>query len=130
VRQLREAVESASKAQTQTQATSVYLSAQQSRLIQVNAALTSVRSELSTAIAQSQEAARMVNLAKEAVGAATNPADRAEAEDMIKMFTARTEQTAAHEQRLRNRETDLAQQLQAEEQRWSALVSRLEQLIK
>jgi hypothetical protein len=36
----------------------------------------------------------------------------------------------AREQELRNRETELAQALQAEEARWTDLTSRLEQAIK
>ena len=60
VRQLRLAVEEAHKEQSRVQYLAVYLSAQQSRLIQLNNRLDAVRTELAGVQAQSQAVARLL----------------------------------------------------------------------
>src|SRR5438034_2077389 len=66
VRQLRVAVEQSTRSQTQTQALGVYLSVQQSRILQVTTRLDSVRKELDTAAARSREiASHLANIEAE-----------------------------------------------------------------
>ena len=63
VRQLRLAVEESIRSQTQTQALGVYLSAQQSRIVQVASRLDAVRRDVEAASDRSQAmATRMANI--------------------------------------------------------------------
>ena len=130
VRQLRVSLEEAARTQAQTQALAVYLSAQQSRMVQLSARLDAVRNDLSGASARGREAARNMAEAQQEAAQATDPRGRAEAADMVLMFKQQADQAAAQEQAFRSRETDLAQALQAEEARWADLIARLEQSIK
>ena len=68
VRQLRQAVEESSRQQGQIQGLSVYLPAQQSRLMQIGAQLDAVRTELAAASARSQEFANLLSGAQTEAG--------------------------------------------------------------
>ena len=130
VRLLRLAVEESSKAQTQTQALSVSLSAQQSRMQQISARLETTRSELVATTARLKEANRLVEAAKADLAQTTNPQERKQEEAMLATFIESTAQTAAQERQLRIRESELTQAMQTEEQRWADLIARLEQLTR
>ena len=129
VRQLRAAVEEAARSQTQTQALGVYLSAEQSRLVQLGARLEAVRNDLGGATMRSRDAAWRLTAAQQEAAQAQNAADRAEAASMVQMFKDQADQAAEQEQQLHLREADLSQAMQAEEARWADLIVRLEQQI-
>lgn len=130
VRQLRLAIEESAKTQTQTQAMSVYLSAQQSRLIQTSARLDAVRTELGGAVAQTRMFAAQAASAQSELAQTTVAAERAHLTEMVRMFKDQADRAAEHEERIRNRETELLQAFRADEARWMELIARLEQLIK
>jgi chromosome segregation ATPase len=129
VRLLRAAVEDTGKRQNETQAMAVYLSAQQSRLVQISQQLESTRSELTTVSAQLEQ---FKTLLKSMQGDAQSikPEEREEAEGMMKLFKPQLDQAAAKEQQLKAREFELSQALVTEQGRWSDLINRLEQMIK
>ena len=130
VRQLRVAVEDSTRTQSQIQMLSVYLSAQQSRMIQVTSRLDATRRELADAAARSREAAIRVSNAQTEAVEAKRPEEREEAADMVHMFKEQVDAAAAREQALRAREAELLQAWQAEEARWAELITKLEQSVK
>ena len=130
VRLLRAAVEESSKAQTQTQALGVSLSAQQSRMQQISSRLETTRSELVAVTARLREANRLLEGAKADLAQTTNPQERKQEEGMIAMFAQGVADTTEQERRLRARDAELTQALQIEEQRWADLIARLEQLTR
>jgi hypothetical protein len=76
VRQLRQAVEESGRQQAQIQGLTVYLSAQQSRLMQVGAQLETVRKELASATERSQEFTNLLSSAQTEVARATTVEER------------------------------------------------------
>jgi hypothetical protein len=130
VRQLRLAVEESMRSQTQTQTLGVYLSAQQSRIVQVASRLDVVRSELAGVSLASQSTATRLASNEDRLSQVTNPNERLALEDHIRQMTLEQKTLSLHEQQARNRETELSQALQLENDRWADLISRLEQLIK
>ena|SRR5437868_7930313 len=130
VRQLRVAVEESTRSQMQTQALGVYLSVQQSRILQVTTRLDSARKELEAATARSHEiASHLANIEAE-LPRVTEPQRRAALEDANRSLKMEQETVGLKEQQARNRDGELSQALQLEDARWSELISRLEQLIK
>src|SRR5262245_36712770 len=130
VRQLRVAVEELTRSQTQTQALGVYLSVQQSRILQMATRLDSAQKELDAATVRSREiASQLENIQTELRGIA-EPQRRALLEDLIQQLKAEQQRVALQEQQSRSREGELSKALQIEETRWNELISRLEQLIK
>ena len=127
VRQLRLAVEESSRQQSQIQGLSAYLSAQQSRLIQVGAQLDAVRQELTDASARSQEFANLLSGAQSEAAQATSVEEREQAYDMGRLFKQQAASAAERERQIRERESVLTQVLQTEESRWLDLMTRLEQ---
>lgn len=129
LRQLRLAVEESARSQVQTQALGVYLSVQQSRLLQVATRLDAARKELDTATVRSREIATQLTNIDDALPRATEPR-RVELEEANRQLKAEHASVGMQEQQARSREGELSQALQLEEARWSDLISRLEQLIK
>jgi chromosome segregation ATPase len=130
LRQLRVAVEELTRSQTQTQALGVYLSVQQSRILQVATWLESARKELETATTGSQDITwRLGNLNNE-LSQVTEPGRRTEVEGAIRQLKHEQEMVGRQLQQARIRESELSQALQLEESRWTELISRLEQLTK
>jgi hypothetical protein len=130
LRQLRVAVEELTRSQAQTQGLGVYLSVQQSRILQVAARLDLARKELETASIRSQEiTTTLANLDDELLRV-VEPQQRSRIEEGIRHLKYEQTSVGLHEQQARNRETELSQALQQEESRWTDLISRLEQLIK
>ncbi len=130
VHQLRLAIEELTRSQTQAQALGIYLSAEQSRIVQLATRLDSVRKELDTADARSHEmTSQLANIeAQLNQGLAQDVRTLYERES--RMLKQELERLATQEQQIRNRESEITQSLQLEENRWTDLISKLEQLIK
>ena len=128
VRELRLAVQQLAQTQSQTQALGVYLSVQQGRVLQVSAQLEAARKELdSTASAANDMAAKLADL-EEQLPRVSDAGERSAIQSEIPVIRREQRLLAAREQQARNRELELSQSLQAEESRWSTLISRLEAL--
>ena len=129
VRQLRLAVEESSRRQGQTQAISVYLAAQQSRMVQLSTRLDAVRKDLDAAEAASRQ---MVTLAANAEGDLARsmpPEERSESASMLRLFKDQAAGAVAREQRIRQQEAELLQAIQVEDTRWRDLIARLQQAV-
>jgi len=129
LRQLRMAVEESTRTQTQTQALGVYLSVQQSRILQVASRLDTARKELDSATIRSRDIASHLANMDEELPRATEPQRRA-LEDAVRSLKSEQASVGLQEQQARSREAELSQMLQVEDSRWTDLISRLEQLIK
>jgi hypothetical protein len=133
VRLLRLAVEDGTKRQAEVQALGVSLSAQQSRMIQLNARIDAVRSEIAAAESRAKQGAFFVQNAQEDIQtnlASADPDERREAAEMLQLFKQQADEATAAMDRLRSRESDLTQAMRIEEQRWSDLINRLEQAVR
>jgi hypothetical protein len=128
VRELRLAVQQLAQTQSQTQALGVYLSAQQSRVLQVSSQLDAARRELETAVFQTSEVGAKLAELEEELPRVSEPAQRNAIQDGLRGIRREHGLLSAKEQQVRNRELELSQSLQAEESRWSSLISRLEAL--
>jgi DNA repair exonuclease SbcCD ATPase subunit len=129
LRQLRVAVEELTRSQTQTQALGVYLSVQQSRILQVATRLDSARKDVETAVTRSQDIRwRLANLNEE-LPQAIGP-ERTQLDGAIRQLKHEQGTVGLQEQEARTRESELSQALHLEESRWTDLISRLEQLTK
>jgi paraquat-inducible protein B len=129
VKQLRLAVEESTRSQGQTQALGVYLSVQQTRLVQVGTRLDTARKELDDLTIRSRELATQLARVDDELPRAMEPM-RAELEEVKKHLKTEQMTVTLHEQQARSREGELSQAFQLEDARWSDLVSRLEQLTK
>jgi hypothetical protein len=130
IRQLRLAVEDATRSQTQTQALGVYLSAQQSRLVQVSARADAARKELDAVALRSREIGDRLAAVTEGLRDASDQTIRLQLEDAGRELKREQASIAAQQVLLQGREDELSQMLQVEHARWTDLISRLEQLIK
>ena len=130
VRQLRHAVEESMRSQTQTQALGVYLSAQQSRILQVAGRLDSARRDLDSASDRAQGIATRMTSIEDMLSRVTEPSERAALESENRAMTLERKRFNLQEQQARNREAELSQSLQLENDRWTDLIARLEQVIK
>lgn len=129
VRQLRLAVEEMARSQSETQALTVYLSAQQSRMQQADQQLAAVRREIDSGNAARQDLeARLTNLLAEQ--SRVPPDQRAQIEDAINGFRAEQARIDLGLQQARSRENDLSRVVQSEETRWNELIARLERLAR
>lgn len=129
VRQLRLAVEELSKSQTQTQALGVYLSVQQSRIVQVANRLDAAQRDLDAAAARSREMEGRVMTITDELQRISDPRTRAELEGAAREFKAEQRLVDLQWQQARSRESELSQALQLEESRWTDLIARLEKLV-
>src|SRR5688572_15827178 len=128
VRELRLAVQQLAQTQSQTQALGVYLSVQQSRVLQVSSQLDAARKELdSTAIQANELATKLADLEEE-LPRVSDSTHRNAIQDGIRGIRREHAAASAQAQQARARETELSQSLQAEESRWSTLITRLEAL--
>jgi chromosome segregation ATPase len=128
VRELRMAVQQLAQTQSQTQALGVYLSVQQSRVLQVSSQLDAARKELDTTAFQASDLAAKLADLDEQLPRVSDPAERNAIRDGIRGMRREHALVSAREQQARNREQELSQSLQTEESRWSTLISRLEAL--
>jgi hypothetical protein len=130
VHALRLAVEESMRSQTQTQALAVYLSAEQSRLVQVTGRLDAVRSELNAARAHSRELADSFANVQTQLAGNLQPEMRVQLQEMSRVLKQQADRAAEQEQTINTRESELNQAFQVEETRWAELIGRLDQLIK
>ena len=128
VRELRLAVQQLSQTQSQTQALGVYLSVQQSRVLQVSSQLDTARRELDAAAGHTSEMAAKLGDLEDELPRVTDPDMRKAIQEQARVFRREHATAAAQERQARTREQELSQSMQAEESRWSALISRLEAL--
>ena len=136
VRALRAAIERYAEGQIQTQTITGLLDVQQRRMADVNARLDAVRREVAGA---SEHVQRLTNelttfermndsaLVKQGVSAEDS---RREVESMRAHARNQFEMNAANLQGLRARESELLNQLAADETRWNELVGRLDQWLR
>ncbi len=128
IRQLRFAIEQSSRTQTQAQALGIFLSAQQSRILQVTTRLDEARRELGAAaqraVATSNELARL----EEAIPHLADPNERMAVEDRTKSLKLESKNIATQEQQARTHEAEMLQAWQQEEARWNDLIARLQQI--
>jgi hypothetical protein len=127
---LRQAVEDATKAQTQTQGLAVYLSAQQSRLVFTAGRLDAVRRELDASTATVLRLTEQMTEREAAIAQVAHPELRAEYQAVMPRMKRELSLASDADQRLRAREAALAQSLQQDESTWRDLIARLEQAIK
>ena len=130
VRQLRLAVEESTRTQAQTQALGVYLSVQQSRLVQVTARLDAARKELDDITVRAKQMAADLSRNNEALLREANPQVRAGLESENRALKSELEHIGLQDGQVRSREAELSQMLLAETTRWTDLISTLERLIK
>lgn len=130
VRQLRVAVEEGTRRQAEVQALAVSLSAQQSRMLQLNTRLDAVRTEIAGAEQRAKQSAFFLGSAQEDATQSTDPEERKQAAEMLKLFKQGADEAAAAIESLRRRQSDLQAAMQIEEQRWSDLINRLEQSVR
>jgi len=130
IRQLRVAVEESTRSQTQTQALGVYLSVQQSRILQGATRLESARKELDAVSLRSREIASQLENFQGEIIRVTEPQRRAQLEDANQQLKFEQRRVVEQEQQARAREAELSLALQVEESRWTDLITRLEQLIR
>jgi DNA repair exonuclease SbcCD ATPase subunit len=130
LRQLRVAVEELTRSQTQTQALSVYLTVQQSRMLQASNFLDAARKDLETATTRSRELTWRLGNLNDELRQAADPERRTQLEDAIRQVKHDQGTIGLQEQQARARENELSQALHVEQSRWADLISRLEQLTK
>ena len=130
VRLLRMAVEKSTQTQTQLQGLSVYLSAQQSRLIQTSARVDTIRKDLDIAVRDSKALADRVAAARASLANELNPDLKAQVQDMLTAITREAAHATAYEAQIRAREAESLADLQTEFTRWSELIARLEQAMR
>jgi len=130
VRQLRLAIEKATQVQTQIQGLSVYLSAQQSRLIQVSGRLDVARGELDRVALNVRDLTNKLVALSVPPNQPVAPEMRIAIEQQTTAFKNELKLASEHEAQLRARESATASELQTELARWTDLISRLEQLIR
>ena len=128
VRELRLAVQQFAQTQSQTQALGVYLSVQQSRILQVSSQLETARRELDGVSRQSTEVTSKLADLEEELPRISDPMQRNAVQEAIREMRREQALATAQEQQLRNRELELSQTMQTEESRWSTLLTRLESL--
>jgi hypothetical protein len=130
IRQLRLAVEDSTRSQTQTQALSVYLSAEQARLVQLSSRLDAARKDLDALTSQSRDLASGLSETASTMARTTNAVEREQLVRQSREIEQEQRSVAAREQQARAREADLSQSLDVENARWTDLIGRLEQAIK
>jgi len=128
VRELRLAVQQFAQTQSQTQALGVYLSVQQSRILQVSSQLETARRELDGVSRQSSDVTSKLADLEEELPRISDPMQRNAVQEAIREMRREQALATAQEQQLRNRELELSQTMQTEESRWSSLLTRLESL--
>ena len=130
VRLLRMAIEKSTQVQTQIQGLSVYLSAQQSRLINVSGRLDAARTELDRVTLNTRDITNKLALLASPPTQPVTPELRLAVEQQTTAIKNELKIVSEHEAQLRARESAIAAELQTEIARWTDLTGRLEQLIK
>ena len=129
VRQLRAALEESTRTQTQTQALSMHLSAQQARLLQASGRLDAARRELDRVTTLWRNESLDVKTTEEQLRNA-HPDMRGQMQELMRVVQLAFTKVAAELEQAQSRELEASQSLQTEEARWDDLINRLEQLVK
>lgn len=130
LRQLRLAVVELGRIQTQTQAVSAHLTAQQGRIQQAAARFDTARDELQAASMRSREVAYRLESIDRRVEESQNADQLAMLKETRKEILTQQAAMLAREEQARATVAELSSALATEEARWADLVSRLEQLLK
>jgi hypothetical protein len=130
IRTLRATIERTSESQLQGQILGLYLSLQQNRVTQATARLDAVRREVEGVSNQARATADQVAEMDAALLQETDPVKRRVFEQQQRDFKQQAAQVAAMEEQVKAREAEAYQAAQTEEQRWTELIGRLEQLLK
>ncbi len=130
VRGLRAALEKTSSTQLQGSILGMYLNVQQNRVAQASNRLDAIRRDLDGITARARELAQQSANTDAQLPQTTDPEERKQLELAQRASKQEWEQLAPLEQQARARETEAYQLQQAEEQRWTELIARLEQLLK
>jgi hypothetical protein len=94
----------------------------------VSSQLEAAHKELDTAVGRSSELTSRLASIEEDLTRIREADRRAQIQDAGREMKRELSVATAQEQQARNREQELSQSLQAEESRWSALITRLEAL--
>jgi hypothetical protein len=135
VRALRGVIERYAESQIQTQALTSLMDVQQRRLADVNTRLDAVRKELDAASLRMQDVSRRLTDSEQATPedlrhappTATPAERRAMLEEMRGVIRHEFEALSAQVDQIRVRDSELRNQLAAEEGKWNELVGRLDQ---
>jgi hypothetical protein len=131
VRQVRLAIEESTRAQTQTQATAVYLTVQKDRIFQLTTRLDGIRKDLDNATREaSSMASELASNEKALADGSAPPQIRQQLTDSIPQLRLAVSEANGRVQSHRFREQEVVLSLQTEEARWNDLISRMEQAIK
>jgi len=128
VRQLRLAVEALARSQTETQTLSVYLQAQQGRIMQITQQLDAARKEIDSATASTRDLETQVKVMQDEASGLTERGQRAGLESAIRAMEAERNGLDLKLQQARARENDLSRTLALEENRWNDALSRMQRL--
>lgn len=129
LRQLRLAVEESTRRQTETHALGVFVSGQQSRLVQATTRLDGARRELDVVSNRSNQLSTALTDSEAEIRSA-KPEERPALELHARRLKEELEMIGPQLQRAQMREAELSQVLQAEEARWTDLLTKLEQLVR
>jgi len=130
VRQLKVALQEASRSQNQMQALNISLTAQQSRLAQVSTRLDTAEEDLQQAMSRTREAVTAIATAQNETRPNISTEERAQLAEMVKMFRQQADEAQTRENNARARRDDLMNAFRAEEARWLQLVAKLEEIVK
>jgi hypothetical protein len=130
VRQMKVALQEASRSQNQMQALNISLTAQQSRLAQVSARLDTAEEDLQQAMSRTQEAVTVIATAQNESRPNASVEERAQLAEMVKTFRQQAEQAQTRENNARVRRDELMNAFRAEEARWLQLVAKLDEIVK
>ena len=130
VRQLKVALQEASRSQNQMQALNISLTAQQSRLAQVSTRLDTAEEDLQQAMSRTREAVTAIATAQNETRPNISTEERAQLAEMEKMFRQQADEAQTRENNARARRDDLMNAFRAEEARWLQLVAKLEEIVK
>ena len=130
VRNLKVALQEASRSQNQMQALSISLTAQQSRLAQVSARLDTAEEDLQQAMSRTQEAVTAIATAQNELRPNASVEERAQLAEMVKTFRQQSDQAQVRENNARVRRDELMNAFRAEEARWLQLVAKLDEIVK
>lgn len=131
LRLLRQAVEKSTDTQTQIQALTAALSAQQSRLLQVSSRADELKKQFETAAKAHADVVQSITTNTNALAAGTlNVEVRGAVADMVKEMRVQEQHLAADEAQARAALTEAEGAVQAELSRWTDLMTRLDQLAR
>lgn len=130
VRSLRTAIERTSDSQLQGSILGMYLNVQQNRVSQAANRLDIIRRELDGITTRTRDLTQNSANVEALLPQETDPERRKQMELEQRAMKQESEQLVGMEQQARGREAEAFQMQQTEEQRWTELVARLEQLLK